>query len=132
MTTVSRRSFLTTSSAAVVVAGSGTAVAPAAAWTRPSDDGLTATYPTTDPSLVRGIVGKAHTDFDGVKALVGSVWEWTNTAFIDEDGAQILKGGSFVDPNALPYLSAVADLWANKKEKTDCIGFRCTKPLENY
>ncbi len=66
----------------------------------------------------------------GVQALVGSVWEWTNTPYIDEDGAQILKGGSFVDPNALPYLSTTADLWANKKEKTDCIGFRCTRALD--
>jgi formylglycine-generating enzyme required for sulfatase activity len=66
----------------------------------------------------------------GVRGMVGSVWEWTNTPYPDEDGTQILKGGSYVDPSSVAWVSAVAVLWASKKEKTDVIGFRCTKALD--
>lgn len=66
----------------------------------------------------------------GVVAMVGTVWEWTNTSFPEEDGAQIIKGGSYADPNRPEFLSATAWQWANKKEKNEIIGFRCTKVLE--
>lgn len=76
------------------------------------------------------------TDYDGtsesvfgVRAMVGGVWEWTNTNYADEEGAQLVKGGSWVDPPTPEMLSGMATLWANKKEKTDILGFRCTKPL---
>lgn len=66
----------------------------------------------------------------GVVAMVGTVWEWTNTSYPDEEGAQILKGGSYEDPADPAYLSALAEIWANKKEKNELIGFRCTKALD--
>jgi formylglycine-generating enzyme required for sulfatase activity len=66
----------------------------------------------------------------GVVAMVGSVWEWTNTSYPDEEGAQFIKGGSYDDPNEPAFLSALAEIWANKKEKNELIGFRCTKTLD--
>jgi len=66
----------------------------------------------------------------GCKAMVGSVWEWTNTPFPDEEGACFIKGGSYVDPGSPAFVSTTATLWAGKKAKTDILGFRCTKALE--
>jgi formylglycine-generating enzyme required for sulfatase activity len=66
----------------------------------------------------------------GCVAMVGSVWEWTNTSFPDEEGAQFIKGGSYVDPPAPEYVSTWAAQWANKKEKNELIGFRCTRSVE--
>ncbi|RMG08620.1 MAG: hypothetical protein D6731_21455 [Planctomycetota bacterium] len=67
----------------------------------------------------------------GVQDMVGGVWEWTNTPYEEEESSQIVKGGSYVDlPQYPPLLSATANLWANKKEKNDVIGFRCTRPLD--
>lgn len=83
------------------------------------------TQPTLQPA-------KAHDAFAspyGVKAMVGCVWEWTNTSFPEEEGAQVIKGGSFADP--IQYVHTLSSLWANKKEKSDIIGFRCTMALES-
>ena len=66
----------------------------------------------------------------GCVAMVGTVWEWTNTSYPDEEGAQHIKGGSYVDPPTPEYVSAWATQWANKKEKNELIGFRCTKAVE--
>ena len=66
----------------------------------------------------------------GTKAMVGTVWEWTNTNYPDEDGSQYIKGGSWADPANPDYLSTTAYMWASKKEKNDIIGFRCTKALD--
>lgn len=64
----------------------------------------------------------------GVAIMAGGVWEWTNTPYTAEDGCQLIKGGSFVDPGE--YLASAKALWANKKEKSDIIGFRCVKAFE--
>lgn len=66
----------------------------------------------------------------GCKVMVGTVWEWTNTPYPDEEGACYIKGGSFVDPDNEAFISTTATLWAGKKAKTDILGFRCTKVLE--
>ncbi|MCW8139786.1 MAG: SUMF1/EgtB/PvdO family nonheme iron enzyme [Planctomycetota bacterium] len=66
----------------------------------------------------------------GVVGMVGTVWEWTNTSYPEEEGAQIIKGGSYEDPADPDFLSAYASIWANKKEKNELIGFRCTKTLD--
>ena len=66
----------------------------------------------------------------GIVAASGTVWEWTNTSYADEDGAQIIKGGSFADPPVAEWVSTWAQNWANKKEKNELIGFRCMKSLE--
>lgn len=66
----------------------------------------------------------------GVRGMVGSVWEWTNSNHPEEEGAQYIKGGSYIDPPQPEFVSATATLWANKKEKSDILGFRCTKALE--
>ncbi len=66
----------------------------------------------------------------GCCAMSGTVWEWTNTSYPDEEGAQILKGGSYVDPGLPEYLAGWATNWANKKEKNDVIGFRCTRTVD--
>ncbi len=66
----------------------------------------------------------------GIHCMVGTVWEWTNTAFPDEEGTQIVMGGSYADPPLPEFLSSYAANWASKKEKNDLIGFRCTKRLD--
>ncbi len=66
----------------------------------------------------------------GCKVMVGSVWEWTNTIYPDAEGCCYIKGGSYVDPGDPEFVSATAALWADKKAKTDILGFRCTKMLE--
>lgn len=67
----------------------------------------------------------------GVRCMAGFVWEWTNTPMPDIEGAQFVKGGSWADPALPQFLSGWARNWANKKEKNELIGFRCTKRLEN-
>jgi formylglycine-generating enzyme required for sulfatase activity len=84
----------------------------------------------TEPRLHSpGRYEKAKSPY-GCVAMVGTVWEWTNTSYPDEEGAQVIKGGSYVDPATPEYVSAWATNWANKKEKNEIIGFRCTRALE--
>jgi len=72
----------------------------------------------------------AHASPYGVVGMIGGVWEWTNTAHPEHDGAHYLKGGSFVDPVDPRFAIGSSSLWAGKKTKVDVIGFRCTKLLE--
>ena len=82
MSIVSRRTFFTASSAALVA----TAARPrsAAAVTRWIDGGsLPASFPTQDPDVVRLVVGKAHVDYEVVHELVTArpqlakaAWDW--------------------------------------------------------
>jgi formylglycine-generating enzyme len=64
----------------------------------------------------------------GCKYMIGHVWEWTSTTYL-EGRNRIIKGGSWADPNQPQYLSGHARLWARVKEKSELIGFRCARPV---
>src|SRR5688572_4319271 len=76
-----RRSFVTTASAACATLPFGVTLA-----ARVEGDGnprLPAGFPSHDPASVREIVGKSHRDLEGVKKLVDvrpelakAVWDW--------------------------------------------------------
>lgn len=68
----------------------------------------------------------------GCRFMVGHVWEWTSTTFMGEGRYRVLKGGSWADPNDPRFLSTHARLWANVKEKSELIGFRCARPVKNF
>lgn len=63
----------------------------------------------------------------GCHVMVGHVWEWTSTHHEDDENSCLVKGGSWSDPNEPEFLSTWSRLPANKKEKSEVIGFRCTK-----
>ncbi len=82
MTLIPRRSFLAASSVALA-APTAAAPAAAAAMRRRNDGGLPESFPTQDPDQVRDVVGKAHTDYQGVEdlvtarpALARAAWDW--------------------------------------------------------
>ena len=81
MTTVSRRAFLAVPPA-VLLSATPRRVA-AATMLRRIDGGLPESFPTQDPAQVRDVVGKAHTNYEGVKelvttrpALAKASWDW--------------------------------------------------------
>ncbi len=75
---VPRRTFLALSSAAFAARA-----AAATEMLRREEGGLSASFPSQEPEMVREIVGKAHTDLEGVEALVRArpalaraAWDW--------------------------------------------------------
>ena len=81
MSTVSRRTFFTTSSVAIVAAAARPRSATAAL--RWIDGGLPASFPSHDPDLVRQVVAKSQVDYDAVRelvtprpALAKATWDW--------------------------------------------------------
>lgn len=65
----------------------------------------------------------------GCRYTVGHVWEWTSTSYEGEARNRIIKGGSWVDPAKPQFLSSWAAMWADVKEKSEIIGFRCVRPV---
>ena len=88
------------------------------------------TNSTTAPALLPSKSFTQNVSPFGVRSMVGTVWEWTNTSYEEEEGSQLIKGGSYVDPEDPVFLSSKATLWANKKEKSEILGFRCTKGVD--
>jgi len=66
----------------------------------------------------------------GVHLMVGHCWEWTGTHSEEDENACLVKGGSWSDPNEPEFMSAWARLPASKKEKSELVGFRCTKAVK--
>lgn len=98
---------------------------------QPTPDRCNYSVEGTEPRLLPPKKYEKFKSPHGAVAMAGSVWEWTNTSYVDEDGAQVLKGGCYADPAHPEYLSVWATNWASKKEKNEIIGFRCTKSLES-
>jgi len=82
MSGLSRRAFVTASTAAVTIPALHPRTARAAVLRR-IDGGLPGGFPSQDPDAVREVVGKSHGNFDGVRELVvsrpqlaKSAWDW--------------------------------------------------------
>ncbi len=81
MTDVSRRTFcVATSAALAATTARPRSTAAALEWI---DGGLSASFPSQDPDLVRAVVGKSHVDYDAVRelvtprpALAKAAWDW--------------------------------------------------------
>lgn len=97
---------------------------------KPTPDRANFALETVEPRLHPAKKYEKHKSPFGCVAMAGTVWEWTNTSWPEEEGAQVIKGGSYADPGAPEWLATWAGNWANKKEKNELIGFRCTKSFE--
>ena len=82
MPTITRRAFVTASSAAFVIPVGGLSAAGRGMIER-IDGGLSPSFPTQDPDTVRLVVGRSHMDYDTVRELVSkqpalakASWDW--------------------------------------------------------
>ncbi len=79
-----------------------------------------------DPASAASLSVKEHPDqasVYGCQEMAGFVWEWTTSLYQKGTKLRVLKGGSWTDDER--FISCDARLFANEREKSDNVGFRC-------